>query len=192
MYYIWEAMVILLTGVCLIRIAGKKTVAQMSGLEVITILAIASTTGHAISEQGLLKTILALCSLVALLMLVQYLAIKFNFVKRLMIGKATSVIQDGEIIFNNLKKLRISVDQLEARLRENGISSVKDVKTASIEITGQFGYELMNHAKTVTVGDLEKNIEQLQTAILQQISTMEQKETVQIQSTTPIRPDSLE
>ncbi|MGE6261155.1 DUF421 domain-containing protein [Heyndrickxia sporothermodurans] len=182
MNYIWESLAILFTGVCLIRIAGKKTVAQMSGLEVITILAIASTTGHAISEQGLIKTILALCSLVALLILIQFLAIKFNFVKRLFIGKATPVIQDGEIIVKNLKKLRISVDQLEARLREKGISSITDVKSASIEITGQFGFELMNHAKIVTLGDLEKKLEQLQTNLLKQLEINEKRvsqETIQ-------------
>lgn len=175
MNYIWESVAILFTGVCLLRIAGKKTIAQMSGLEIITILAIASTTGHAISEQGLWKTILALCSLVAFLMLIQFLAIKYNFVKRLMIGKPTPVIQDGKIMMNNLKKLRISVDQLEARLRENGISSVTDVKNASFEITGQFGYELMNNVKPVTLEDLQKNFEKLQSNILQQLNLMEQR-----------------
>ncbi|WML28644.1 DUF421 domain-containing protein [Neobacillus sp. OS1-32] len=41
-------------------------------------------------------------------------------IEKLFIGKATPVIQNGKIISNNLKKLRISVEQLEARLRENG------------------------------------------------------------------------
>jgi uncharacterized membrane protein YcaP (DUF421 family) len=67
----------------------------------------------------------------------------------------------------------MSVDQLEARLRENGISSITDVKTASIEITGQLGYELMKHAKPVTIGDLEKTLDQLQRDILQQIRVNE-------------------
>lgn len=174
MNYIWESVAILFTGFCLLRIAGKKTVAQMSGLETITILAIASTTGHAISETGLIKTILSLCSLVALLMLIQFLTIKSHIIKRVFIGKATPVIQDGKIITNNLKKLRMSTDQLEARLRENGISFITDVKTASIEITGQLGYELMKHAKPVTLGDLEKTLDQLQQNILQQFRVNEQ------------------
>ena len=173
MNYIWESVAILFTGFCLLRIAGKKAVAQMSGLEIITILAIASTTGHAISETGLIKTIISLCSLVALLMLIQFLAIKSHIIKKLFIGKATPVIQDGKIITNNLKKLRMSTDQLEARLRENGISSITDVKTASIEITGQLGYELMKHAKPVTLGDLEKTLDQLQQNILQQLRVNE-------------------
>lgn len=175
MNYIWESAAILFTGFCLIRIAGKKTVAQMSGLEVITILTIASTTGHAISEQGLLKTILALCALVVLLMIIQFLAIKFKLVKKIFIGEATPIIQDGKIMNNNLKKLRISIDQLEARLRENGISSISDVKTASFEVTGEFGYMLKNDAKPVTIGDLDKKIEQLKSDILHQIKTIDQK-----------------
>lgn len=173
MNYIWESLAILFTGFCLLRIAGKKTVAQMSGLEIITILAIASTTGHAISETGLIKTILTLCSLVALLILIQFLSIKFYIIKKIFVGKATPVIQDGKIITNNLKKLRISVDQLEARLRENGISSITDIKTASIEITGQLGYELMKHAKPVTLGELEQILNQLQSNILQQLKVNE-------------------
>ncbi|NRD77948.1 DUF421 domain-containing protein [Bacillus sp. BRMEA1] len=169
MNYIWESIAILFTGFCLLRIAGKKTVAQMSGLEVITILAIASTTGHAISETGLLKTILTFCALITLLILIQFLSIKFYIINKIFVGNATPVIQDGKVISKNLKKLRISLDQLEARLRENGISSVADVKSASIEITGQLGYELMKHAKPVTLGELEQTLNQLQSSIVQQL-----------------------
>ncbi|MHC0038980.1 DUF421 domain-containing protein [Pseudoneobacillus sp. C159] len=162
MQYIWEALAILFTGFCLLRIAGKKTISQMTGLETITILAIASTTGHAISETGLLKTILALCSLVALLIFIQFIAIKFNIVKRIFVGVPTPVIKDGKVITHNLKKLRITGDQLEARLREKGISSFSDVKTAFIEISGEIGYELMEHAKPLTIGEFEKIMQQYQ------------------------------
>src|SRR3954454_13020966 len=106
MNYIWESLIILFTGFCLLRIAGKKTIGEMSGLEVITTLAIASTTGHAISETGLIKTILALCTLVTLLIFIQILTTKFKSVERLFIGKPISVIQEGKVITNNLKKLR--------------------------------------------------------------------------------------
>ncbi len=71
-------------------------------------------------------------------------------------GKATPVIRDGRVISANLRKLRMSVDQLEARLRENAISSLSDVKkSATIEMSGQLGYELVRDAKPVTVGELE-------------------------------------
>ena len=42
-------------------------------------------------------------------------------------------------------------------MRNMGIHSFfADVKTGTIEMNGEFGYELMRHAKPVTIGDLEK------------------------------------
>jgi uncharacterized membrane protein YcaP (DUF421 family) len=160
--FIWEALVVLSVGYCLIRIAGKKTVGEMTGLEIITLLAMASMIGHAVAGDGLWRTVTTLCIFVALLITIQSLAVKFDRVEKLFMGKATLVIQDGEILPANLKKLRLSVDQLEAKLRTKGISSFTHLKTATIEVSGQIGYEWMRHAKPVTIGELEKALAQFQ------------------------------
>ncbi|MFB6363424.1 DUF421 domain-containing protein [Paenibacillus elgii] len=160
--FIWEALIVLFVGFCLLRIAGKKTAEEMTGLEIITLLAMASMIGHAVSGNGLWKTIATLCIFVTLLITVQFLAVKFDWVEKWFMGKATLVIKDGKILPENLKKLRMSVDQLEANLRVKGISSFTDVKSATVEMSGQMGYELMRHAKPVTIGELEKALAQLQ------------------------------
>lgn len=156
MQYIWEALVILFIGFCLLRIAGKKTVAEMTGIEIVTLLSIASVIGHAVTDGELLQTVLTLSVFVALLILIQYLAVKFNWIEKVFMGRATLIIQDGKIRTDNLKKLRMSVDQIEAKLREKGISLFTDVKTATIEMNGGLGYELKKHAKPVTFGELEE------------------------------------
>ncbi|UUZ79749.1 DUF421 domain-containing protein [Paenibacillus sp. P26] len=117
MQYIWEALVILFIGFCLLRIAGKKTVAEMTGIEIVTSLSIASVIGHAVTDGELLQTVLTLSVFVALLILIQYLAVKFNWIEKVFMGRATLIIQDGKIRTDNLKKLRMSVDQIEAKLR---------------------------------------------------------------------------
>jgi uncharacterized membrane protein YcaP (DUF421 family) len=58
-------------------------------------------------------------------------------------GVSLPVISNWEVMIHNLKKLRMSVDDLEKRLRIAGISKIEDVKTGTIEVNGQFGYELM-------------------------------------------------
>jgi uncharacterized membrane protein YcaP (DUF421 family) len=160
--FIWESLIILFVGFILLRITGKKTVAEMTGLEIITLSSMASMIGHAVAGQGLWKTIVILCVFVALLITVQFLSIKFDWIEKWFIGKATLVIKDGEMITANLKKLRLSVDQLETKLREKGISSFTDIKTATIEMSGQIGYEWKRHAKPVTIGELEKILAHLQ------------------------------
>jgi uncharacterized membrane protein YcaP (DUF421 family) len=156
MTFIWEAIAILIIGFILIRIAGKKTVSEMTGLEMITLISVASIMGHAISEQEWWKTALVMSIFVTLLILVQYLSLKFDLAERLMIGKATVVIRDGKIVESGLKKLRMTIDQLEVRIREKGIQSISDIKTGTIEVNGGLGYELMRHARPLTIGDLER------------------------------------
>lgn len=155
MSFLLRAFIILVVGYFLMRFVGKKTASEMTGIEIITLLAMASMIGHGVGENGLWKTILVLCLFIAILTTVQYLSIKFDFAEKWIMGKAILVIQNGQVLSKNLKKLRMSVDQLESKLREQGIASITDVKTGTIEISGQLGYELVDEVKPVTFRDLQ-------------------------------------
>lgn len=148
--FITEALILLVSSVILIRFAGKKSIAQMTGLETVIILAIGTTMGHAIKEHKLWEVIVELFVFVLFLIAVQKLQFKFKFFERYLIGKATLVINEGKIIEDNLAKLRITKEQLEMRLRQKGISFISDVKIGTIESDGGFGYELSDDAKPIT------------------------------------------
>lgn len=81
---------------------------------------------------------------------------KFDWIERLMSGSSKVVIENGVINQKNLRAMRMTVDQLEMRLRQNAIVSIDDVKTATLEPNGQVGFELKPHARPVTVGDMER------------------------------------
>ena len=194
MNFIWHAIVVLLVGFALLRVLGKKNVGEMTGLEIITLLAMASMIGHAMPDHGVLKTIVTLCIFVSLLLIVQFLALKYDILEKWMMGKASLVIRNGNIQPKNLRKLRLSVDQLEAKLREKGITSFADVKTATIEMSGELGYELTKQAKPVTIGDLEQILYPLQkqlaeqNLLLQELKMMHPSSFVNPQPTQPQVP----
>lgn len=77
-------------------------------------------------------------------------------------GKSVPVIENGYLIENNLKKLRLPVDKLEARLRQSGIRAIKDVQTATIESSGQLGYTLKEHKQPATKEDIQNLIDLIQ------------------------------
>jgi uncharacterized membrane protein YcaP (DUF421 family) len=52
-----------------------------------------------------------------------------------------------------MKKLRLTVDRLETRLRQIGVAPIDEVKYATIEVSGQIGYELKDDMKPLTKGD---------------------------------------
>ncbi len=152
--FIVEAFILLITSVVLLRFTGKKSVAKMTNLETVIILAIGTTMGHAIKEHKFWQVILILIFFGLFLVFFQKLQMKSSKIERYMTGEATLVINNGKFIMENMRKLRMSEGQLEMRLRQKGISYVSDVKIGTIELDGEFGYELMPHAKPITQDQL--------------------------------------
>nr|WP_255570548.1 YetF domain-containing protein [Cohnella sp. CFH 77786] len=122
----------------------------------VTVLAIGTIIGHAVTENELWKTLVCISLFILILLAFQFLALKFRWVERVIIGRPTLIIRDGQIIRRNLTKLRMTTEQLELRFREIGISNLSDIRTATIEINGQIGYELTESAQPLTRGQAEQ------------------------------------
>lgn len=156
---------IVLSSICLaavgtvfLRLAGRKSLAQMTTSQIVILLSIGTILGSEVSSKGLGYSLAATATFIAFLVLMEWVTLRWNRAETLIKGRSILVISEGQLMIENLKKLRMSVDDLEKRLRMAGISHIKDVKLGTIEDNGELGYELMPHARPVTIGDLEKLI----------------------------------
>jgi uncharacterized membrane protein YcaP (DUF421 family) len=156
MELVLKAILLVLYGTFVLRMAGRKSISQMTVAQTIIMISIGSLMIQPIANKSTYRTFIVAAVFIATLILLEYLQIKFNFIEKIITGKSKVVIQDGKIVESTMKRLRFSVDQLEIRLRQLGISSISDVKTATLEPNGQIGYELMRYAKPLTVGEFEK------------------------------------
>jgi uncharacterized membrane protein YcaP (DUF421 family) len=154
--FIWESIVLVLTGFLLLRISGRKSIAQMSITTTVVMISIGSIIVHPIIEDSIIRTVLTIAMIIGILIAVEFLQLQFNIFEKLFTGKAKSVIENGEINIQNLKSMRLTIDKLEMQLRQNGISNLSDVKNATIEANGQLGYELKPDARPLTVGEFKK------------------------------------
>lgn len=156
MDFIWQSFLLILTGVLLLRIAGRKSIAQMTLAQTIIMISMGTIIVQPIVEKSVIKTIIAAVIFVISVVLLEYFQLKFNSFEKFITGKSKIVINNGILDVQNLKKLRLTVDQLEMRLRNQGISNIDDIKTATIEPNGQLGFELKEDAKPLTVGEFKK------------------------------------
>jgi uncharacterized membrane protein YcaP (DUF421 family) len=90
------------------------------------------------------------------MLLAEYIDLKFDGLETLFTGKAKIVIENGQINLSNFQKLRLTVDKLEGRVRQEGISRVEDVEWATIETSGQLGYCLKYNQLPFTKGDIQE------------------------------------
>lgn len=151
--WIWHTVLIFIVGKMVLRIGGRKSISQMTITQTIVMIGIGSLLIQPIAGKGLLVTFLAALLIVLLMVLSEYLEVKFDAFESFSSGKAILVIENGKPIIRNIRKLRLTIDRLETRLRQSGISSMEDVQHATIEVSGQLGYELMEFKKPLTKED---------------------------------------
>ncbi|MCM3316342.1 DUF421 domain-containing protein [Rummeliibacillus stabekisii] len=171
MALILKTLLLILSGVILLRISGRKSISQMNLSTTILMISTGTILVQPIAGQGITHTIMAVGILVLLVLFLEYLQLKFNAIEKLITGKSKVVIENGKLNIRNIKKVRLTIDQLEMRLRNQGVSRYQDIKTATIEPNGLLGYELMDEAKPLTVGEFKKIMETYQRDISSQTTT---------------------
>ncbi|MBT2658079.1 DUF421 domain-containing protein [Bacillus sp. ISL-18] len=154
--FIVKSFILFFTGVFLLRIAGRKSISQMTLAQTIVIVSLGHMIVEPIVEVSMVKAIGGAVIFVVSIIVVEYIQLHFNRFEKLIMGKSKMVIENGELNIKNLKKLRLTVDGLEMRMRNMGLTKIADIKMATIEPNGQLGYELKEEAKPLTIGEFKK------------------------------------
>lgn len=127
--------VIVLLG---IRLTGKREVGQMTPFDLTLLLLLSNSVQNAMTgpDTSLIGGIVAA---VVLLLLNYFLAeasgLNRHF-RRFIQGSPSLLIHNGELIAAHTAKEHVSTDEIERALREHGVSSIKDVALAVLEVDG--------------------------------------------------------
>lgn len=165
MNFIWQSVILILGGILLLRIAGRKSISQMTLAQTVVMISLGTIIVQPIVEKSMIKAIGGAAVFVFAILVLEYLQVKSNAFEKFLTGKSKIVIQNGQLNIKTLRKLRLTADQLEMRLRIQGISKIQDVKTATIEPNGQLGYELQEDAKPLTIGEFKQLMDVYMTSL---------------------------
>ena len=159
---IWQTILIFIVGTFYLRVSGRKTISQMTIPQTVLVIAIGTLLIDPVTRKGFWATFFLAGILVLSLILTEYIQLKFDKAETVISGKAVPVIENGVLLVNNMKKLRLTVDKLEERLRQVGITSIEDVQYATMESNGQLGYTLKPEKQPATKEDIQNLIALIQ------------------------------
>lgn len=157
----WITALLTIAGIILLRLGGRKSISQMTFGTVVVMISLGNLLVEPITHESVWVTLGTVIVMIITLIIVEWVQVKFNFLENIFSGKAVTVIENGQINETNLKKLRMSVDKLEMRLRQQGIGRISDIKTATIEVNGGIGCELKPDKEPLTVGQFENALKTL-------------------------------
>lgn len=141
-------------GILILRLAGRKSISQLTVAQTVMMIAVGSLIIQPVSERNIWITMVITFLLVITLLLIEYLVLKFDPLERFFYGQSIIVVEDGKMNERNLKKLRLTVDMLEVRLRQQGVQKISDLQWATIESNGQLGYMLKPEKQYATKEDI--------------------------------------
>jgi uncharacterized membrane protein YcaP (DUF421 family) len=138
----------------LIRIAGRKTVSQMTFFDFILGVSMGTITANIALGPNRSLAGLTLVVFVVLTILLDYLHIQSFPLRKLENSEPVIVIENGKIINQNLTKTRISMNELNMQLRKKNIFNISDVEYAVLETDGKVSVLPKSQKQPLTPADL--------------------------------------
>lgn len=141
------------------KILGKRQTGELQISELITTLLISELATVPIIDDRIspLIPVAALGAILLLEIATSFLALKIPFVREFLEGKPSALIHNGKPDKKELRRARISMDELLSEIRLQGISEPEQVLNATLESNGKLSIILKSKYRPLSFDDL--NIE---------------------------------
>jgi uncharacterized membrane protein YcaP (DUF421 family) len=121
------------------RMAGKRTLSEMTTFDLILLLIISESTQQALidDDHSLVGGMMAIVTLVFLDVVFTTLSSKFKIFDKVMNGVPMFLLEDGKLYLDRMKKCRIQIDDiLESARKSYGLENLDEIKSAVLEKDG--------------------------------------------------------
>lgn len=125
--------------IAVIRLMGKRQLGEMEPMEFVVTMLLANLAAVPMQEVGipLLAGLIPMLVVLAMELLLSVLVYNSVGARRLLCGKPVILMENGKILQKNLKKTRITPDELTEFLRIKGVVDLASVKYAILETGGE-------------------------------------------------------
>lgn len=135
---------------------GKRSIGELPVFDFLVILALGAVVGADIADPKIehIHTAVAIILIGLLQRAVSTLAIRVRKFGKMITFEPTVVVHNGNLVQDNLKKVRYSIDNILQMLREKDTFNVDEVELAVLEANGRLSVYKKPLKATVTVEDL--------------------------------------
>jgi len=126
----------------LTRIVGRRELSSLEPFDLIMLVMLGDLVQQGITQNDFSVTgLMIVAGTVALMtVLTSYLSFRFKRLRPLLDGEPVIVVQDGEPLMRNLGRNRITLEELAAAARIQGIARIADVQWAVLETSGTISF----------------------------------------------------
>ena len=121
-----------------IRLMGKRQIGQMEPSEFVVTMLVANLAAIPMQDGGipLFSGLVPILTVLGMELVLSFLSLKSIFIRKLLCGKPVILIENGNILQDNLRRTRVTLDELTGHLREKDVLDLQTVQYAILETNG--------------------------------------------------------
>jgi uncharacterized membrane protein YcaP (DUF421 family) len=126
----------------LTRVIGKRELSSLQPFDLILLIILGDALQQGLTQDdySITGALLVVGTIALLQVLVSWISYRFPRMRPVIEGEPVIVLQDGEPIERNLKRERLTVEEIAEEARNNQIAHLGDVRYAILETNGQISF----------------------------------------------------
>ncbi|MDM5226550.1 DUF421 domain-containing protein [Cytobacillus sp. NJ13] len=146
------------------KLLGKTQITQITPFDFISAIVLGELVGNALYDQetGIPEIFFAVAVWGILIYATEILTQKFKRARKLLEGEPSIVIKKGKIVYEELKKNHLDINQLQHLLRSKDVFSIRECEYAILETDGTVSAFKKPLYSTPTIQDLHLPINMIE------------------------------
>lgn len=147
--------ILYLVLIAVVRVMGKRQVGQMEPSELVVAMLVADLASIPMQNEGLplFSGVVPILTVLGLELVLSALSVSSIRLRRLLCGKPVILIENGHLLQQNLRKTRITVDELTGLLRLKDVLELNTVQYAILETSGDLSVFLFPEHRPASAGE---------------------------------------
>ena len=137
-----RAIVVFSFVLLLTRVIGKRELGSLEPFDLILLIVLGDALQQGLTQDdySLTGAMLVVGTIAILQVFVSWLSYRFPRTRPILDGEPVIVLQDGKVIDRNLKRERLTVEEIAEEARKQQIAHLSEVRFAVLETSGQLSF----------------------------------------------------
>lgn len=139
---VFRSVVLFLFVFLVVRVSGRRELTSLTPIDLVLLIVVGDLIQQGITQndESITGAVIAVATIASMQVAASYLAFRFRFARRVLDGDPIVVVQDGRVIERNLRRERMTEEDLAEEARLNQIGSFDEVAWAVLEPSGQISF----------------------------------------------------
>jgi len=126
----------------LTRVIGRRELSSLQPFDLILLIVLGDSIQQGLTQDDYSVTgaVIAVGTIASLQVLTSWSAFRFPRLRRALDGHPVVLVEDGKVIEKNLRRERLTIDDLAEQARTNELASIADVQWAIFEPSGTISF----------------------------------------------------